>query len=104
MHRPTMKRCLARIQQSKHRDQIAKKCFTHPATSGDTSLVLYDVSTLYFEAEQEDELRKVGYSKERRVNPQIVIGPLVDRGGFPLASRFHRGVVSTGGRHRERCS
>jgi hypothetical protein len=39
---------------------------------------------LYFEAENEDELRKVGYSKERRVDPQIVVGLLVDRQGFPL--------------------
>jgi len=59
-------------------------CFEHAATSGDVSLVLYDVTTLYFEAEKEDELRKVGYSKERRVDPQIVVGLLVDRGGFPL--------------------
>jgi len=48
------------------------------------SLCLYDVTTLYFEAEHEDALRKVGYSKERRVDPQIVVGLLVDRHGFPL--------------------
>lgn len=55
------------------------------------SLCLYDVTTLYFEAEKEDPdtggktgLRKVGYSKERRVDPQIVVGLLVDRRGFPL--------------------
>ena len=48
------------------------------------SLCLYDVTTLYFEAEKEDSLRKVGYSKERRVDPQIVVGLLVDRFGFPL--------------------
>src|SRR5690625_126666 len=84
VHRSTMKRCLARIQQSRYRDQIATKCFEHAATSGDISLVLYDVTTLYFEAEKEDGLRKVGYSKERRVDPQIVVGLLVDRGGFPL--------------------
>ena len=47
-------------------------------------LVLYDVTTLYFEAEKEDDLRKVGFSKERRVDPQIVVGLLVDRTGFPL--------------------
>ena len=29
-------------------------------------------------------MRKVGYSKERRVDPQIIIGLLVDRAGFPL--------------------
>lgn len=55
-----------------------------PATSGDVSLVLYDVTTLYFEADKEDDLRRVGYSKERRVGPQIVVGLLVDRCGFPL--------------------
>lgn len=42
------------------------------------------MTTLYFEAEKEDDLRKVGYSKERRVDPQIVVGLLVDRHGFPL--------------------
>ena len=42
------------------------------------------VTTLYFETEKEDELRKVGYSKERRVDPQIIVGLLVDRAGFPL--------------------
>jgi len=39
---------------------------------------------LYFEAEREDDLRKVGYSKERRVDPQVIVGLLVDRAGFPL--------------------
>jgi hypothetical protein len=39
---------------------------------------------LYFEAEHEDALRKVGYSKERRVDPQVVVGLLADRNGFPL--------------------
>jgi len=67
-----------------YRDQIAASCFAHALSSGDVSLVLYDVTTLYFEAELEDDLRKVGYSKERGVDPQVVIGLLVDRGGFPL--------------------
>ena len=84
VHRSTMKRCLSRVQERKYRDQIAKKCFTHAATHGDVSLVLYDVTTLYFEAEHEDDLRKVGFSKERRVDPQVVVGLLVDREGFPL--------------------
>jgi hypothetical protein len=66
------------------REQIAALCFAHAVTSGDVSLVLYDVTTLYFEAEKEDDLRKVGFSKERRVDPQVVVGLLVDRQGFPL--------------------
>ena len=51
---------------------------------GGLALCLYDVTTLYFEAEREDDLRKVGYSKERRVDPQVIVGLLVDRHGFPL--------------------
>ena len=80
----TMKRTLPRCLQRDYRDQIAAACFTHAVSSGDVSLCLYDVTTLYFEAEKEDDLRKVGYSKERRVDPQIVVGLLVDRHGFPL--------------------
>jgi hypothetical protein len=80
----TMKRTLARCASGNYRDRIAELCFTHARSIGDVSLVLYDVTTLYFEAEKEDGLRKVGFSKERRVDPQIVVGLLVDRHGFPL--------------------
>ncbi|MEZ5086415.1 MAG: hypothetical protein R2722_09240 [Tessaracoccus sp.] len=38
---------------------------TWTGAGGDISLLLYDVTTLYFEAEKEDDLRKSGYSKER---------------------------------------
>jgi hypothetical protein len=80
----TMRRTLARCADSGYRDKIAGLCFAHALASGNVSLILYDVTTLYFEAEHEDALRKVGYSKERRVDPQIVVGLLVDRHGFPL--------------------
>ena len=80
----TMKRTLRRVVAGDYRDQIAARCFAHATGRGDTSLILYDVTTLYFEAEKEDDLRKVGYSKERRVDPQILVGLLVDRRGFPL--------------------
>lgn len=80
----TRKRTLARAQQGNYRDMIAAASFRHALACGDVALLLYDVTTLYFEAEHEDDLRKVGYSKERRVDPQIVVGLLVDRCGFPL--------------------
>ncbi len=84
----TRKRTLRRARAGDYRDVIAAACFNHADANGDVSLVLYDVTTLYFEAEKEDDspdgLRKVGYSKERRVDPQIVVGLLVDRVGFPL--------------------
>lgn len=83
-HRNTFTATLRRCASLDYRGQIATACFNHALTSGDVSLVLYDVTTLYFEAEKEDDLRKVGYSKERRVDPQVVVGLLVDRHGFPL--------------------
>jgi len=80
----TMRRTLERCHAGAYQDRLAELCFAYAQVSGDISLVLYDVTTLYFEAEKEDGLRKVGFSKERRVDPQIVVGLLVDRAGFPL--------------------
>ena len=87
----TMRRTLARCAGRGYRDKVAELCFAHARACGDVSLVLYDVTTLYFEAEHEDALRKVGYSKERRVDPQIVVGLLVDRHGFPLEIGCYEG-------------
>jgi transposase len=51
----------------------------------DFSLVFYDVTTLYFETNKSDEFRKNGFSKDNKLNqPQILIGLLVDRNGFPI--------------------
>ncbi|MGL4743194.1 MAG: IS1634 family transposase [Dermatophilaceae bacterium] len=83
-HRNTFTASLRRCGRRGYREQITAACFARASVSGDVSLVLYDVTTLYFEAEREDDLRKVGYSKERRVDPQVVVGLLVDRAGFPL--------------------
>ena len=87
----TLRRTLARCVDGDYRDQIATACFARTLKTGDVSLVLYDVTTLYFEAEKEDALRKVGFSKERRVDPQIVVGLLVDRRGFPLEIGCYEG-------------
>ena len=46
--------------------------------------MLYDVSTLYFETDAGDGFREPGFSKERRLEPQITIGLLTDAAGFPL--------------------
>lgn len=55
-------------------------------------VVFYDVTTIYFEIDQEDELRKTGFSKEgKHQNPQIVLGLLVSRDGYPLAYDIFEG-------------
>jgi transposase len=72
--------------EADYRGTLATACVAHSATTpaGKVSLILYDCTTLYFETEVEDDLRRVGMSKERRVDPQIQLGLLVDAAGFPL--------------------
>ena len=84
-HRNTLYASLARAQERGYRESLSNALFEHVTnTGGGLALCLYDVTTLYFEAEKEDDLRRVGYSKERRVDPQVIVGLLVDRRGFPL--------------------
>lgn len=55
-------------------------------------VVFYDVTTIYFETDYEDDLRKTGFSKEgKHQNPQIVLGLLVSEGGYPLAYDIFEG-------------
>jgi hypothetical protein len=89
--RVTFMRCLKRAIEKDYRSMIAEACYRHATRSGGLALVLYDVTTLYFETPREDELRKVGMSKERRVDPQVTLGLLTDAGGFPLAVHLFEG-------------
>ena len=50
----------------------------------DTSIVYYDVTNFYFEIDAEDELRKRGYSKEKRRDPLVQMGLAMDADGIPL--------------------
>jgi transposase len=56
------------------------------------SMVFYDVTTIYFEIGNEDDLRKTGFSKEgKHQHPQIVLGLLVSQYGYPLAYDIFEG-------------
>ena len=70
----------------------------------DFSLVLYDVTTLYFETFDQDKdtehakgLRRTGFSKDNKANqPQIVIGLIVTREGFPISYDIFEGNTFEG--------
>jgi transposase len=63
----------------------------------DIQVVLYDMTSLYFEAEDEDDLRKIGFSKDGKFqNPQIMLGLLVGEGGFPLSYDIFEGNTFEG--------
>ena len=80
---PTLNRRLRGYAADGFRRKLATACAQHAAL-GPASLVLYDVSTLYFETDTGDGFREPGFSKERRLEPQITIGLLTDAAGFPL--------------------
>jgi len=86
----TLKRRLHSYADDAWRGKLAAACAAH-AGLGPASLVLYDVSTLYFEADAGDGFREPGFSKERRLEPQITIGLLTDGTGFPLALEAFEG-------------
>ena len=82
-HRSTLQACLARAQERGYRESLSAALFDHVTASGGLALCLYDLTTLHFETEREDDLRRVGYSKDRRGGPQVIVGLLVDRHGPP---------------------
>jgi transposase len=77
-------------------EAIAVKC-AQKMLHEDLALVLYDVTTLYFESFKPDELRVEGFSKDNKPQqPQIVIGLIVTTQGFPLAYEVFAGNTFEG--------
>jgi len=69
------------------KEQIQEISYKHTLKilGGMISVVFYDVTTLYFQIDDEDEIRKRGFSKEgKHQNPQILLGLLVSIDGYPL--------------------
>ena len=59
---------------------------------GNLGILFYDVTTLHFETTDKDELRESGFSKDgKNSNPQVVLGILVSRGGYPLSYSLFNG-------------
>ena len=86
----TVTRHLPNFAKPAVRQRLSAACAVQ-AGLGPTSLVLYDVSTLYFETDTADGFREPGFSKERRLEPQITIGLLTDASGLPLAVEAFEG-------------
>jgi len=60
-------------------------------------IVFYDVTTLYFETFEEDDLRKNGFSKDSKSQqPQILVALLVTKEGFPIAFEVFSGNTFEG--------
>jgi len=82
------------ILQSVHQPFVQQISVEHTRKilGGKIGIVFYDVTTLYFETDYEDVLRKKGFSKDgKHSQPQIVLGLLVSSGGYPLSYNIHEG-------------
>lgn len=86
-------RSLLKTTQNDYRKIVARLC-REKREINSYSILLYDVTTLYFEILSEDGKKIPGLSKERRLEPQIVVGLLVDQKGFPLSLQMFAGNIA----------
>jgi len=82
----------------KHKEIAEKIAYEYTKrTLKNIAVVFYDMTTLYFEAEDEDDLRKIGFSKDGKFqNPQIMLGLLVGQSGYPIGYDLFEGNTFEG--------
>lgn len=81
------------------KDQIEQLTYDYTLAThkGNIGVVLYDMTTLHFEASTEDELRQTGFSKAGKHHlPQIYLGILVTSGGYPIGYKIFEGSIYEG--------
>lgn len=82
----------------KYKSQVEAIAFKHTKkVLGQITVVFYDMTTLYFEAGDEDDFRKIGFSKDGKFqNPQIMLGLLVGAKGYPIGYELFEGNTFEG--------
>jgi len=69
--------------------------YTKKVLKGKIGIVFYDMTTLYFEASEEDDYRIPGFNKDgKHQQPQIMIGLLVSSYGYPIGYQIFEGNTS----------
>lgn len=82
-----------------YKEQASAIAYQHTKhrLGGNIAVVFYDMTTLYFEAEEEDDLRKIGFSKDGKFQkPQIMLGLLVGQNGLPIGYDIFEGNTFEG--------
>ena len=84
---------------SKYKHQVEDISFAHTRKllNGRIGVVFYDMTTIYFESSQPDELRMTGFSKDgKHQHPQIFLGLLVGKNGYPIGYDIFEGGIYEG--------
>jgi hypothetical protein len=87
-------RFLDKLYQKELKAKIEECIFNHTLKIMNNKIFItfYDVTTLYFESESEDDLRRVGFSKEGKLaRPQILLGLFTTLEGYPLSYEVYEG-------------
>ncbi|TSC67122.1 MAG: transposase IS4 family protein [Parcubacteria group bacterium Gr01-1014_66] len=81
-----------------YKEQVERIAYAYTKQTLKTiTAVFYDLTTLYFETEDEDDLRKIGFSKDGKFQfPQIMLGLLVGSGGYPIGYDIFEGNTFEG--------
>lgn len=85
--------------QNKLKQQVEDIAFarTNELVGGEVNVVFYDLTTLYFETPKEDDLRKIGFSKDGKFDcPQIFLGLLVGAEGYAIGYDIFEGNINEG--------
>jgi transposase len=79
------------------KEQLSEHIFNKQKLYGKTDVVFFDVTTLYFESQKADDLRKFGFSKDCKFNEvQVVLSMVIDSEGRPLAYEIFPGNTFEG--------
>jgi transposase len=83
---------------NRYKQQVERIVYQHTQKLLRTiTVVFYDMTTLYFETEDEDDWRRVGFSKDGKFqHPQIMLGLLVGEGGLPIGYDLFEGNTFEG--------
>ena len=87
-------RFLDQLYKDNLKEQIENTIFNHTQKimNNNITVTFYDVTTLYFESESEDDLRRIGFSKEGKIaRPQIQLGLFTSLQGYPLSYEVYEG-------------
>ena len=90
----TIYRFLDTLYTTEIKSRIEQCVFNHTKKimNNIITVTFYDVTTLYFESESEDDLRQIGFSKEGKVaRPQIQLGLFTTLEGYPLSYEVYNG-------------
>lgn len=98
LHYQKIYRYMDKLYNTKQ-EEIQKISVNHTTKvlGAEIGLMFYDVTTLYFETDDSDDLRERGFSKDgKHAQPQVVLGLLVSGEGYPLSYSIFNGAQYEG--------